>query len=252
MSAVLSLPGSATLSLPRRRLPLALAVALHGALILILVNGLQPSHVDVSTPREVVISLIPQRMEQRSDQRVSRPPEPVARTQPAAAPTPQPVSPPTAAPATAPLPRAVPTETPTTPTAPATTNTSAATTPAVAAAPAPAPDVRTAPAHPPSPPAPAPTERTPVTVSSVEYLHAPKPDYPISAKRAGEQGKVVLRVLVDDKGHPERVDVRESAGFPKLDEAARQAVMRASFKPHLEDGHPVPVYVLVPINFALR
>ncbi len=89
-------------------------------------------------------------------------------------------------------------------------------------------------------------------VSSVEYLQAPKPDYPISAKRAGEQGKVVLRVLVDDKGHPERVDVRESAGFSKLDEAARQAVMRASFKPHLEDGRPVPVYVLVPINFALR
>jgi len=51
---------------------------------------------------------------------------------------------------------------------------------------------------------------------------------------------------------PERIDIRESAGYQRLDEAARQAVLRASFKPHLEDGRPVPAYVMVPISFALR
>lgn len=91
-----------------------------------------------------------------------------------------------------------------------------------------------------------------MTVSSVEYLQPPKPVYPLSAKRAGEQGKVIVRVLVDDNGRPERADIRESAGYPKLDEAAREAVLRASFKPHVEDGHAVPVYVLVPISFNLR
>ncbi len=249
MSAVLSLPGPAALSSSQRRLPLALALMLHGALILSLLNGLQPDNVDVTTPREVVISLIPQRTQQAVEQRVSRLPEPVTRPLPAAKPAPQPVAQTAVAPAAAPaitpsatpLPRTAPTETPTTQAAASATATPAA-------------EPRTAAAHPASPPpaTPAPAERTPVMVSSVEYLQAPKPDYPISAKRAGEQGKVVLRVLVDDKGHPERVDVRESAGFSKLDEAARQAVMRASFKPHLEDGRPVPVYVLVPINFALR
>jgi protein TonB len=91
-----------------------------------------------------------------------------------------------------------------------------------------------------------------MTVSSVEYLHPPKPDYPLSAERACEQGKVIVLVLVGDKGQPERANIRESAGYPKLDEAARQAVPSASFKPHLGDGRAVPVYVLVPISFNLR
>lgn len=99
---------------------------------------------------------------------------------------------------------------------------------------------------------PASAERGPVTISSVEYLQPPKPDYPIGAKRAGEQGKVVLRVLIDEKGLPERIDIQQSAGFPRLDEAARAAALRAVFKPHIEDGRSVAAYVLVPINFALK
>ena len=68
----------------------------------------------------------------------------------------------------------------------------------------------------------------------------------------------MLRVLVSDRGRPEKVDVQTSSGFARLDEAARQAAMRAMFKPHLEDGRPVAVYalmrlgaVLVPINTRL-
>lgn len=121
--------------------------------------------------------------------------------------------------------------------------------PPMAAAVAPIePPAAAAPAAPPAPAAPA----MPKTVSGVEYIQAPQPDYPPISRRMGEEGNVVLRVLVNEKGHPERIDVRQSSGSARLDEAARQAVSRALFKPHLEDGKAVAVYALVPINFSIQ
>ncbi len=230
-------------------------MALHAAVLLALLNGLKPHTVDSVTPREVVVSLIATRAQTPLEPRSVRAPEPVVRPAPTPVPTPSVTSHATPSPAppavAAPVPTPLPVQRNTVSETPAPT---AVNTPAAAAA-VPVTDARPAPVHVPAqthaaPPAPA--ERGPVTVSSVEYLQPPKPDYPISAKRAGEQGKVLLRVLVDEKGQPERVDIRESAGFARLDEAARQAVLRASFKPHLEDGRAVPVYVMVPISFALR
>jgi protein TonB len=88
-------------------------------------------------------------------------------------------------------------------------------------------------------------------VTGVDYIQAPQPVYPPLAKRAGEQGKVLLRVLVSDKGLPESVDLQKSSGSVRLDEAAKQAVLRARFKPYLEDGKALAVYVIVPITFQL-
>jgi protein TonB len=123
--------------------------------------------------------------------------------------------------------------------------------PIAAAAPSiepPTPAAPVAQAAPPAPAVPAP----PKTVSGVEYIQAPQPDYPPIARRMGEEGKVILRVLVNEKGRPERIDVRQSSGSARLDEAARQAAARALFKPHLEDGKAVAVYALVPINFSIQ
>lgn len=68
----------------------------------------------------------------------------------------------------------------------------------------------------------------------------------------GEEGRVILRVLINDKGHPERADVRQSSGIPRLDEAGRQAVLGALFRPHIDNGHAVAVYAIVPIRFQLN
>lgn len=106
-----------------------------------------------------------------------------------------------------------------------------------------APAVAAAP--PPPPPA------APRTITAVEYLKPPQPEYPALSRRLGEQGRVVLRVLVNEKGMPEQVLVQTSSGFERLDDAGRQAVLRAQFKPHLEDGRPTRVYVVVPLNFEL-
>ena len=111
-------------------------------------------------------------------------------------------------------------------------------------APAPAPAVVSAPA--------APVSSTPKTITSgVEYIQAPQPVYPPMSKRMGEQGKVILRVLVSETGRADQVQVQTSSGSARLDEAGRQAALRAVFKPHLEDGRAVAVYVIVPLNFQL-
>lgn len=99
---------------------------------------------------------------------------------------------------------------------------------------------------------PAPPSTGPKTITSgVEYIQAPQPVYPTMSKRMGEQGKVVLLILVNEKGMPDQVRVQSSSGSTRLDEAGRQAALRAVFKPHVEDGHPVSVYVIVPLTFQL-
>jgi protein TonB len=60
-----------------------------------------------------------------------------------------------------------------------------------------------------------------------------------------------LRILVNEKGQPEQVLVQTSSGSARLDEAGRQAALRALFKPHIEDGRAVAVFVIVPLNFQL-
>ena len=134
-----------------------------------------------------------------------------------------------------------------------------ATTPAPAAV---QQEVRTAAAAPslPQPPsnlapaviAPMAAPAQPNTISGVQYLEAPQPVYPPLARRAGEAGKVVLRVLVNQQGRAEQVDLRSSSGFERLDESARQSVLKARFRPHLEDGLAIAVYALVSINFSIQ
>lgn len=98
-------------------------------------------------------------------------------------------------------------------------------------------------------PPPQPVTGTPKLVSSIEYLRAPAPKYPKTARSLGQRGLVVLRALIDVNGRAVEVIVHRSAGFAALDEAARKAVLDASFKPYMEDGRAQPAFVLIPIEF---
>jgi protein TonB len=89
-------------------------------------------------------------------------------------------------------------------------------------------------------------------VSEVEYAVEPHPGYPSASRRLREQGLVVLRVLVDERGKAEQLSIHESSGHERLDNAARDAVARAVFKPYIANGLAQRVYVLIPIEFALN
>jgi protein TonB len=83
------------------------------------------------------------------------------------------------------------------------------------------------------------------------YLNNPAPAYPMVARRMGEQGKVLLKVLVSQDGKAETVKVDTSSGHHKLDQAAIEAVKKWSFVPAKRSNQPISAYVLVPVNFTL-
>lgn len=84
------------------------------------------------------------------------------------------------------------------------------------------------------------------------YLNNPAPVYPTQARRMGEQGKVLLKVLVSQDGKAETVKVDTSSGHQKLDQAAIDAVKKWSFVPAKRSNQPISAYVLVPVNFTLN
>lgn len=113
------------------------------------------------------------------------------------------------------------------------------------------------------PPLPPPPEPVPVVVApppplitapvfAADYLDNPAPPYPALARRAGEQGRVVLRVLVNPGGNADEVEIRTSSGHRRLDESARDTVRRWRFIPAKRGDEPVPAWVLIPISFRLE
>jgi protein TonB len=84
------------------------------------------------------------------------------------------------------------------------------------------------------------------------YLNNPAPQYPQVSRRVGEQGRVLLRVLVSSSGLADSVQVETSSGSSKLDQAALKAVEKWNFVPAKRSNQPVSAYVLVPIKFSLN
>jgi protein TonB len=102
----------------------------------------------------------------------------------------------------------------------------------------------------PSPPLP-PVASTPKLITHVEYIRAPQVEYPAVSRRLGEQGRVLLRVLINRQGHAERVEVQKSSGSQRLDDAAIKAAREALYRPYSENGEAIPVWALVPTRFEL-
>lgn len=89
-------------------------------------------------------------------------------------------------------------------------------------------------------------------IEHVDYLRAPVLQYPSASRRFGEQGRVVLRVLIGPDGQPEKIELHEASAFQRLNDAAIEAARRALYKPYTEDGVAQPAWALVALSFQLR
>ena len=78
-----------------------------------------------------------------------------------------------------------------------------------------------------------------------------EPVYPPASRRASEEGTVRLKVLVDEAGRPKDVQVAQSSGFGRLDEAAKQAVRRWKFVAATDGTKAMSVWTQVSITFRL-
>lgn len=115
--------------------------------------------------------------------------------------------------------------------------------------------VGTKPAAPPPPPKPAapagPTQQASLDVRRMGDRI--KPTYPSASRRLGEEGKVILLVRIGVDGRVIDASIDQSSGFPRLDEAAQQHVIKYyRFKPAMSAGTPVETQVRVPISFKLE
>jgi len=88
-------------------------------------------------------------------------------------------------------------------------------------------------------------------VSAPLAIEKPQPTYPEEARKAKQQGRVVLRLTIDEEGEVGDVEVIE--GLPHgLTEAAIEAASRWRFTPAHKDGEPVAVLYIITINFRLE
>jgi protein TonB len=62
---------------------------------------------------------------------------------------------------------------------------------------------------------------------------------------------VVVSMIVGTDGEPHNVHILRGAGMG-LDEEAMKAVKQYRFKPAMQNGKPVAVYVNVQVNFQIR
>ena len=94
---------------------------------------------------------------------------------------------------------------------------------------------------------------SPVTrLTQVSVRHTPPPDYPEAARKDGKEGRVLLRVLVDEEGKSKLVEINLSSGSYLLDQAAAEAIKRGRFSPARYGDSPTASWVTIPVDFRLK
>lgn len=117
-----------------------------------------------------------------------------------------------------------------------------------------APAAPTPPAPPVQQAAPAPPAPAPVTPPRTDaaHLNNPAPQYPALSRRLGEQGRVMLDVYILPDGSVGEIKLNKSSGFPRLDNAALQAVKTWKYVPAKRGDQPIPFWYVQPVSFVLN
>ena len=216
-----------------RNLPIAAGVVLfHVAALWALQSGLVRRAVEVVVPVAILSEVVtPPAPEIAPSPPPKRLPEPARKPLPKKAEsTPPPIPiPPAAVPDAVPGPR-------TAPMVPAT----------------PSPPAMSAATDAPAPVAPPPAAKVELPSSNASYLQNPTPVYPPISKRLGEQGKVVVRVLIGRDGSPQQAELKHSSGFDRLDRSALEYVMKCRYVPGKVGGVPQAMWYEAPVSFVLE
>lgn len=97
---------------------------------------------------------------------------------------------------------------------------------------------------------PAPDEFVPVEIMP-EMINYTQPEYPRLARQAGITGTVWVKALVNKEGKVIRAQIGKTSGTQSLDDAAVAAASDNVFKPGIQNGRPVNVWVTYKVEFTL-
>lgn len=84
-----------------------------------------------------------------------------------------------------------------------------------------------------------------------QIIRKVEPEYPELAKRAGIEGRVVVKALVNEEGKVIDAIILQSTN-PIFDEPALTAARNFLFKPGRQRDLPVKVWVVIPFRFELE
>lgn len=87
----------------------------------------------------------------------------------------------------------------------------------------------------------------------IDAAHSHDPEYPLVSRRLGEQGSVVLQVMVGVDGKVTEAKIVQSSGFPRLDQAAVDGVKsNYRFHPGTSDGTAQAMWYTFKFTWQLR
>jgi len=84
-----------------------------------------------------------------------------------------------------------------------------------------------------------------------EMIFHVQPEYPRMAQQAGLDGKVIIQALVGKDGKVLEAVVAKTSGNGSLDAAALAVAKQNRFKPGIQNGRPVAVWVTYTVLFKL-
>ncbi|MCK6375782.1 energy transducer TonB [Zoogloea sp.] len=107
-----------------------------------------------------------------------------------------------------------------------------------------------------APPAAAPEAKQPAAPvtpprADAAMLNNPAPAYPAQSRRLHEEGRVLFDVYILPNGSVGQIKLKRSSGFPRLDDAALEAIRRWRYVPAKRGDEPIPYWYVQPLDFQL-
>ena len=100
-------------------------------------------------------------------------------------------------------------------------------------------------------PVPAPVTKVPPSTDA-DDLYNPNQRYPRMSQTMGEQGTVMVRILIGANGLPLKAELQKTSGFERLDQAALDFVMQSRYKPGTLGGKPTEMWMGREVKYILR
>ena len=82
-------------------------------------------------------------------------------------------------------------------------------------------------------------------------INNPHPPYPLIARKKGLEGKLILKVTVNEDGSVKDVIIDKSSGYIILDKVSKETIEKWTFIPAKRMGRSVEDNIQVPIRFVL-
>ena len=87
--------------------------------------------------------------------------------------------------------------------------------------------------------------------TDADDLYNPNQRYPRMSFSMGEQGTVIVRILIGAKGLPLKAELQKTSGFERLDQAALEYVMQSRYKPGTLNGVPNEMWMGRSVTYTI-